>query len=122
LLEKLTRLEQTVVELSRQDSAPRSDNRGRIWRWLVGCPEQPRPLANARLEALRLYAIYFRMAGGAAASDDRETLFSHGFNEDQLREVEGLLLPETAEPRASPGSVSHVGQALRSMTRNNRGA
>lgn len=120
--EQLTKLERTVVELSRHDSAPRSDDRGRILRWLVGCPEQPRPLANARLEALRLYAIHFRMAGGAVSSEDREALFSHGFDEDQMREAEDLLLPETGAFQASREPFSRMSQALRSMTRNNGGA
>jgi hypothetical protein len=63
--------------------------------------EQPNRLGNERLEALRCYAIIFRVRGEA----DNSTLADAGFTTQQRELVQQMVLAKTAAQRTKQASV-----------------
>jgi hypothetical protein len=90
---ELTRLERTVVRLSRLDGLISVEQSGRFKRFLVeffGVRFANR-LANARLEALRRYCVVSRIIRGQPPFDEAFILRNGGFSEAALREIEALI-------------------------------
>ena len=100
---KLSALERSVVDLSHQDSLASIPDlagwRAIVARWLRG--EQPNRLANERLEALRRYAIIFRVRGEA----DGSALAGAGFTTQQRELVQQMVLAKTAAQRTKQAGV-----------------
>lgn len=63
---------------------------GRIGNWIYGREPESR-LANERLEALRRYAIMYRLRGHAMDQDVRQSVDAAGFTVGQLAEVHRLV-------------------------------
>jgi len=90
---ELTRLERTVVRLSRLDGLISVEQSGRFKRFLVeffGVRLANR-LANARLEALRRYCVVSRIIRGQPPFDEALILRNGGFSDAALREIEELI-------------------------------
>jgi hypothetical protein len=89
---KLGVQERRVVLLARTD--PQSSlHRGRISRLssLLFGIEQPHRLADARLEALRRYAILYRIHGEALPAAETEQARAAGFSDHELGKARSLI-------------------------------
>lgn len=90
---RLSALERETVRVSLVDDAW-SDDSGRrlvaVTRWLFGV-EPARRLANDRLEALRRYAILYRLLGSGMAQEERQRVIDAGFAAKQLEEAHALV-------------------------------
>jgi hypothetical protein len=99
----LSTIDLRTIDLSRRDpaSSVRTPTfRDRLCRSVVG-GARPRALSNARLEALRRYAVIYRIAGAPGADVDRQAR-SAGFTEDQLALVR--LIVDRSRPRTQSAS------------------
>lgn len=90
---ELTRLERTVVRLSRLDGMISVEQSGRFKRFLIEFfgVRMANRLANVRLEALRRYCVLSRMIRGQPPFDEALILRNGGFSDAALREIEALI-------------------------------
>lgn len=97
-------VERWVILLSRNDPwRSLADPHSRTMRLLrcVGV-RTPNWLADARLEALRRYAVILRL-GGPARDKDLQRLLAAGFVAGQAARLEQMVAPWRRRPRARPG-------------------
>jgi hypothetical protein len=106
---KLGVQERRVVLLARTDpqSSLRRGPVSRLTSLLFGI-EQPHMLADTRLEALRRYAILYRVHGHALPSVEIEQAQAAGFSEDELAKARGLIDASYAarRPRRSAREIA----------------
>ena len=91
-VEKLSPQERRVVHLARTDPASslRAPGSGRLVRWLFGTAVAHR-LADPRLEALRRFAILYRMHGDALAADETALVRSAGISPGAIAHARILI-------------------------------
>ena len=82
----LSALERIVIALSHRDPASSLERRRGLFARLFVARTGP-PLADPRLEALRRYAILFRLQGSALAEIERERFCAAGYDMRQIDEV-----------------------------------
>jgi len=108
--------ERLVVVLSRRDplwSLQPLKRRSRFLRWLFGI-DAPHRLADGRLEALRRYAVSYRLLGGAAPDVDQAAR-NAGFAPSQLAQLRTMV--DAVAPAAQAGRVpSSRQQALLALS------
>lgn len=92
-MSELTRLERTVVRLSRLDGLISIGQSSGFKRFLVEFfgVRMANRLANARLEALRRYCVVSRIIRGQPPFDEALILRNGGFSDAALREIETLI-------------------------------
>lgn len=86
-------LERQVIQLAELDGRASLRQPGRLGTaigWLIGA-KRPNRLADARLEALRRYAVMFRLQGDALDPAEIEQLLDAGFHPEALAEIRMLL-------------------------------
>ncbi|NKI97973.1 hypothetical protein [Novosphingobium sp. SG707] len=89
----LTRLERLAIHIAQSDgidSLAQPERGNRFMRWLFRA-DQPNPLADPRLEALRRYAVLLRLRGGAMPAGETRRLLDAGFARETLNEVDQLV-------------------------------
>ncbi len=91
----LTATDRMVIELSRRDPAPSVAPPSRFFGRLFGA-RQPSALACPRLEALRRFAIHYRLRGDALPVEEHERLIEAGYGEPQISAIIRVL----RDPRA----------------------
>lgn len=93
----LTDTERVVIALSRRDPvssiAPPSRFLDRLFR-----SRHPLTLSCPRLEALRRYAILYRLRGDALPADERERLRAAGYDGPQIGVITRAVRAEHAGP------------------------
>lgn len=90
---RLSVLERETVQVSLVDDVWSTDAGGRfagVTRWIFGA-EPAHRLANDRLEALRRYAILYRLRGSGVAREERQRVIDAGFAAAQLDEAHALI-------------------------------
>lgn len=90
----LTRLERLTIHIARNDgidSLTQPERGNRFTRWLFRA-DQPNPLADPRLEALRRYAVLLRLRADAMPADETRRLLDAGFAAAALPEIHRLVL------------------------------
>ena len=86
-------IERNVIWLSIKDGWASVDGASRLARfgsWLTGLEPKPR-LADARLEALRRYAVMYRLNGEMIAPSEELAVARAGFDVAQIREIRLLV-------------------------------
>lgn len=90
----LNRLERLTIHIARNDgidSLSQGERGNRFTRWLFRA-DQPNPLADPRLEALRRYAVLLRLYGDAIPAEETRLLFNAGFSAAMLPQIRRLVL------------------------------
>jgi hypothetical protein len=86
----MTTIELAVIALARQDplSSVKPSWRSALF---LSDPRPHLPLANPRLEALRRYAVLFRLQRRGVTEAEHERLRSAGYDPQQIRMIENLV-------------------------------
>lgn len=101
----MTTIELAVIALARHDPLSSVMPPGRFAFRLFG-PRPHQPLANPRLEALRRYAVLFRLQGHDLADIERERISSAGYAPREIDMIESLVSPtHGGQDRAAPATV-----------------
>jgi hypothetical protein len=90
---RLALLEQQVIVLARYDHASSLRNPGRIdaaLSWLFGWKSASK-LADPRLEALRRYAVTFRLQGEELPQEESDRLIDAGYAASALNEIRRMI-------------------------------
>ncbi|PZU46066.1 MAG: hypothetical protein DI568_12645 [Sphingomonas sp.] len=104
--QNLTPLEMRVIAMSRGDLPGSLARQSRLFRWIRGQRTDPLPLADPRLEALRRYAILYRMHGKALDERESRRLRDAGFSPRSIEDVRRLTAPghDRWPPEPTPSS------------------
>lgn len=91
---RLSHLERRAVDVARRDPLSSIRAPSRFDRLLVAAfaLRRPLPLADAKLEAVRRYAVAARLGGRYHVDRERAALLAHGYSEPQAAMVERLAL------------------------------
>jgi len=112
-------LEREVVRLSFGDaraSVLTPHHVVRISAWLAGRRTKP-PLADPRLEALRRYAVLYRLEGDALDRQEKLTVARAGFGDAVLRDIRLMVDRHLAhQPQAAPSRLSTLMAVLTALT------
>lgn len=95
---RLAPIERSVIQLARTDRASSLRTPGRIAAalgWLIGWTPASK-LADPRLEALRRYAVSFRLRGDALPAEEADRLIGAGFAAQALDEIRRMVRGTTA--------------------------
>jgi outer membrane protein len=97
----LTNLELAAIALARTERLSSLKPAPCLWRHLFGIRSST-PLANPKLEALRRYAILYRLRGTALPETECERLREVGYSLRQIEMIECLVAPQRQrrQPRA----------------------
>ncbi|MDK2760016.1 MAG: MipA/OmpV family protein [Sphingopyxis sp.] len=106
---EIAALERQVIALSLDDPLSSLMKKNRLICWIFGDSATSLPLANARLEALRRYAILSRVFGVVPTGRERERLDRLGFDRRQMEMIDALLAPHRHRNRFR----ARVGNMLR---------
>lgn len=90
---RLARIERQVILLARSDPASSLRRPGRVdavLTWLFGW-KRVSGLADPHLEALRRYAVAFRLRGDAVPADETQRLLGAGFPAQAIDEIRQLV-------------------------------
>ncbi|QNQ10862.1 hypothetical protein [Sphingomonas alpina] len=112
----MTTIELAVIALARHD--PLSSVKP-SWHSALFLSDQRQhlPLANPRLEALRRYAVLFRLQRCEVAEVEHERLRRAGYNPQQIRMIENLVAPSRCERDGAPPSAASAHHHLESTIR-----
>jgi hypothetical protein len=109
MLDDLTLLERAVVALARTDPVRSLRRQGLFAGWIGGAKYTPQPLADARLEALRRYAVLLRKYGDALPERERVIIREAGFNRLKIAAVDRTVLSMRARKKSgTSGTVSSL--------------
>ncbi len=111
----MTTIELAVITLARQDPLSSVKPSWHSTLFLFN-PRSHLPLANPRLEALRRYAVLFRLQRRGMADAERERIRSAGYNPQQIRMIENLIAPPRREQDGAAPSAAPAHRNLESST------